>query len=350
MTTVQVLVSIVFVIGAQLVPQIMIRLDGRTLSRVDSWWFVFLPPVWFAGIDDAVVGSGARSSWLMGSIGIAATSTVLWFAFRRLATSYHAGLQAVADSTSRRPVRARSSVLQKLVRVPPLSWWLRDSVSRGSFVLSAAYLFRDRDTKTRLYPGIAPMLVMPIIMMMPGRHSSSHSGSFGAAFAGSYLGLVPMLALGMLELSQQWQASDIFRLAPVSGPAEFANGARRAVLLLITLPMLLLFAALVVVMGNASQLRLMVPGVMAIPIYAMVPCLGGRSVPLSRPTDEAKAATRGFRMIGVMIFSGLLAAAATFADSHHLLNYLISGEFILVVTAYLLMRVSASRAPWPALD
>src|SRR5256885_12239340 len=48
-----------------------------------------------------------------------------------------------------------------LFRSPPLSWWLRDSVTRGAFVLSVAYLFRDRETNMR-----------PITQMRSEEHTS----------------------------------------------------------------------------------------------------------------------------------------------------------------------------------
>lgn len=41
-------------------------------------------------------------------------------------------------------------------------------------------------------------------------------------FSACYLMLVPMMSLGMLVVSQQWQASDVFRLAPAIGPAAIA--------------------------------------------------------------------------------------------------------------------------------
>jgi hypothetical protein len=351
MTTTQTLVSIAIVLLAQLGPRLMVRLEGTTLVTEDRWWIVLLPPAWFAGIDDAIAGSRAASSWWMALAGFVATGVVLWIAFGKLAKDYQAGLQSIAEAPVRRiSSRTRRRTLSRLVTVPPLGWWLRDPVSRASFLLSTAYLVRDRDVKLRLYPGLAPMLVLPVIMLLPSGSSGNGSG-FGVAFAGSYLGLLPLLALGMLEYSQGWQAADIFRLAPIHGPASLVHGARRAVLLFITLPMILLTGIIVVLVAQkGAPLALMLPGLIAIPVYAMIPCLGGKAVPLSRPPDQSKAANRSSTMFGVMLSSGVLAGIAAWSYSGGWFRELLLGEAVLVVAAYLVMRARVTAARWPSID
>jgi hypothetical protein len=278
------------------------------------------------------------------------TVLVLWIAFGKLALDYQAGLQTIAESPVRRATRSPRRLMTRLVSMPPLSWRLRDPVSRASFLLSAAYLARDRDVKLRLSPGIAPMLVMPILMLLPSG-KSGQVASVSVAFAGSYLGLVPLRALGMLELSQGWQAADIFRVAPMCGPAALSHGARRAVLLLITLPMILFFAVIVLlVLRTNARLVLMLPGIIALPVYAMIPCLGGKAVPLSRPMDQAKAAGRGSTTIAVMLSSFVLAGVAAWAYGAGWFRWLLLGETVTAVFLYLLMRMRVSRAPWPSTE
>jgi len=193
--------------------------------------------------------------------------------------------------------------------------------------------------------------VMPIVLLLPRGEGSSGPGAFGVAFAGSYLGLVPLLSLGMLSLSQQWQASDIFRSAPVRGPAALTHGARRAVLVLVVVPMLVLFTAIVLVMGRSIDgLVLMLPGLVALPVYAMIPCLGGRAVPLSRPPDEAKAARRTSVTMFVMFSSAVLAGIAAFTHARGWLPHFLAIEIVVAAAIYLWMRASLSRERWASLE
>jgi len=109
------------------------------------------------------------------------------------------------------------------------------------------------------------------------------------AFSGAYLGVAPLLAITMLQYSQQWQAADLFRVAPVARPGPLCHGVRRAVLLCLTLPLTILFALIAwLFCKESSQLLLLLPGMIVLPIYALIACLGGKGVPFSLPSQEGK--------------------------------------------------------------
>ncbi|HEY9508298.1 MAG TPA: hypothetical protein VIV82_00405, partial [Verrucomicrobiae bacterium] len=246
--------------------------------------------------------------------------------------------------------RTRRRFLDVLVNAPPLRWWLRDPVARASFLLCAAYLTRDRETKLRVYPGLAPMLVLPFVFLFQDR-GNAMMGGFGAAFTGAYLGLIPMLGLNLLRYSQQWQAADLFRNTPIAGPAQLCHGSRRAVLVFLTLPLLILFAVVVwLLRGQSVQWALVIPGLLALPIYAMIPCVGGKAVPFSLPSEEAKSATRGIQMFGIMIIAIVLAFVAQFAWKSGWFWWLVLAEFVVVSALYFSLRVSVAAARWQSID
>ena len=291
MTTAQVLIAVGAMLSGQILPRIHLEKMAR-FSEV-AWWIVLLPPAWFAGIDDALAGSGAATSWLLAGLGVLTTFVVVWIAFEKLAQNYATGLQALNETISRRsPKQAQRRWINILADAPPLRWWLRDPIERASFLLAAAYLLRDRDVKLRVYPGIAPMMVLPFCFMLPASGNGPvGSSGFGISFAGGYLGLIPLLGISMLQYSQQWQASDIFRAAPIFGPAPICRGARRAMLCLLTFPAVAAFALFAaIILPDKSHLVLLLPGVIALPIFAQLANLGGKGVPLSMPNEEAKSA------------------------------------------------------------
>jgi hypothetical protein len=151
----------------------------------------------------------------------------------------------------------------------------------------------------------------------------------------------------MLEYSQQWQAADVFRVAPLPGPARLCDGARRAVLCILTLPALAAFALIAWCMkSEAAHLPLLLPGIIALPLYALYAHLGGRSVPLSTPGEEAKSAGRGLRMIGVMMISMALSGLAAWSWSSGWFWWLLLGETALATGLYALMRASLASARW----
>jgi len=353
MTAAQVLVSVGAVLCSQILPRLVFRFDHVLNVGESSWWIALLPPAWFAGFDDAFAGSSLAASWLLAALAVITTATVLWIAFGKLAQSYESGLQALNETVSTRiKKRNHRRWLDRLVSLPPLSWWLRDPVARASFLLTAAYLIRDRDVKLRVYPGIAPILIIPFIFLLQSNHHDGSNGfGFGVPFSGLYLGMVPLMGLQMLQYSQQWQAADIFRAAPMIGPAQLCHGARRAVLCLLALPMLLLVGLIVwLLRGDLTPLILFLPGIIALPVFALVPCLGGRGVPLSLPTDAAKSAGRGLNMIVVMAITFGLAEVAALAWTQGWFWWLVLGEANVAVCLYCVMRLSLSKTPWPNSD
>lgn len=353
MTMTQVIVSVAAVLSGQVLPRLVIRHDHVFNVSESSWWIAFLPPAWFAGFDDAFSGSGLLPSWLLAAAATIVTATVLWLAFDKLAHNYEIGLQTLNETVSTRVKKQGGQRwLDRLVNVPPLCWWLRDPVSRASFLLTAAYLVRDRDVKLRVYPGIAPMLVIPFIFLLQNHaHPDLRVVGFGIPFSGVYAGLVPLLSLQILQYSQQWQASDVFRVAPMAGPVALCHGARRAVLLFLALPMLALMGLIVCVLGGgASALLLFIPGIIALPIFALVPSLSGKGVPLSIPVDAAKAAGRGMTMIVVMFIAFALAGLTEWSWNQGCFWPLVAGEAAVAAILYAGLRWRLGQVRWDSAE
>ncbi len=343
MTAAQVLIAVSVAMGGQLLPYLMTRFAGKFSFGQNSWWIGLLPPAWFAGLDDAVTGGRTPGSWMLAGLGVGATVVVLGVAFGKLATDYERGLQALGESRSR-PRRGGPGRrwFDVIINMPPLRFWLRDSVTRAAFLLTCAYLVRDRNVKLRIYPGLAPMMALPLMFLV--RDRSAGGGDFGVAFGATYLGLVPLIALTTLQYSEQWQASDIFRAAPLLGPAQLCDGARRAVLCVLTAPAFAAFVTLLLLLQiESSKLVLLLPGLVVLPVYALYPSLGGKGVPLSMPSEEARAAGRGLSMIGVMLAALALAGLGVWSKSGGWFWWFLLGEASVVIGLYGWMRASVKK-------
>jgi ABC-2 type transport system permease protein len=350
MTMTQVMVAIALVMAGQILPRLMFRLNQNGLLHFDleHWWLALIPPGWFAGLDDAVAAHGNGGSWLLAGIGLIATALVLWLAFGKLAENYGAGLQSMGETASRPPARSgtKRRWTETLASLPPLKWF--SPVSRAGFVLTVAYLFRDRDVKLRVFPGIAPMLVMPLVFLFQGQQAIE---GFWAAFSSCFLATIPLFALDLLQYSQQWQASDIFRVAPMAGPAELCQGARWAVLCLLAVPAFILIGAIVwVAQHNISHLLLFLPGLILVPIVSLIPATMRRGVPLSFPNEEIKSAGRSVKMMSVMIFAVILSAFASWAFKAGWFWWFMLAETVIALPVYFGLSAIVSRLRWKALE
>jgi hypothetical protein len=158
--------------------------------------------------------------------------------------------------------------------------------------------------------------------------------------------MVPLFGLGLLQYSQQWRAADIFRIAPIAGPAPICHGARRAVLCFLAIPAIVAFGILAwFTQRDAVQLFLLLPGFIAMPVYALIPSLGG-AVPLSQPTDEAKSASRGLSMIGIILVSMMIAGVATLTWIGGFFWYFVAIELMVAICLYTAMSVKLNRKRW----
>jgi hypothetical protein len=229
-----------------------------------------------------------------------------------------------------------------------MRWWLREPVTRASFLLVAHYLVRDRDVKLRIYPGLAPMLVMPLIFLLQDRNHDGFGGGFGLAFTGGYLGLVPLIAVNLMQYTQQWQAADVFRAAPIPGPAPLCTGARWAVQCFLTLPTVLGVALIIWgVERGPALLPLLLPGLIALPLYALYANLGGKAVPLSVASESAKSAGRSLVMMAVMFISMALSGLATWAWITGWFRWFLCGEAAAAALIYALMHKVNASSRWP---
>lgn len=347
MTTAQVLVTVAAVLGSQAVPRLIAHLGGKFSPTPELWWMGLLPPTWFASLDDALAGRGSTVSWAWAVFGLAITAGVLWLAFGKLARDYELGLRALNETTASPRGGRGGRWVGLLVNTAPLRWWLGDPATRAAFLLSAAYLARDRDVKLRIYPTLAPMLAMPLVFLFQDRQIGDNS--VGVALAGGYLGLIPLLALNVLQHSQQWQAADLFRSVPLPGPGPLCHGARRAVLVFLALPALTVVALLILLLErDVSRLALLLPGAITLPLYAMIPCRRGRAVPLALPTELARSGQRSVAMFIAPLFAVGFALLAVWAWSQGWFAWFILGELVVVAAAYTSMRASLASARWPS--
>jgi hypothetical protein len=350
MTATQVLLVVSIIGFSQIGPRTMNMMPGNIdLSSLPKWMFI-LPPVWFAGFDDALTGHATALSCSLAAFALAVSIGIPWLAVVRLAGSYQSGLQSFSESRPAKPrVPGKVSWLNRLSSLPGLRWVLRDQMVAVGYHLVIAHISRDRDTKLRFYPGLAPILIMPIVFIAPG--AGSMDSNFGVALAGGYLATLPLLAMNLLQFSSHWQASDLFRYAPVPGPGPLVHGLKVAVLTVVGIPALLILGlAVTLVSGSMKDLTMMMPGIIAMPVFAYIAGAFGKTIPFSKPSEEAKSAGRGLSIVGMMMSSFLISGAAIAAEKFGYLTWFLAIELIVAIILCSFFGGMINRLKWPAAE
>jgi hypothetical protein len=103
----------------------------------------------------------------------------------------------------------------------------------------------------------------------------------------------------------------------VPGPGRFILGAVVAIGAVLVIPALSVLGAVMTFLpGGLKHLPLLLPGLIALPVYALAPGAIDKTVPLSKPIEESKSALRGasmfLMMMSAMILPGIGLAAKHF--------------------------------------
>lgn len=356
LASLQSLLAILMILSGQIMPRLM-QLD--TLRHLDQagGWLLALPPMWFGALDALIGGSTMNPSalWLPAALGVLATAVTCWLALEKLGSAYGQGLMSLNESAGtpkEGKSKPRGRWLAALVKLPPLRWWLRDPVQRHAFILTTAYLVRDREVKLRLYPGIAPLLIMPLFMTFTGVRDE---GEFNAAmmlqgFATCFLGMLPMQALMFLRCSGHWRAAAFFHTAPLPHWTPLFHGARKAVLAVLTFPVLLLQVIIVcAVQRSLAPLALSLPALLLLPVLSLVSGLISQWLPLSKPPEEIKNSTAGcLMMAGTLLVAGIVGGLASWMWYLGHFRPFLAIEAALMTGAFFLMQHLMRDTPWVA--
>ncbi|MBL9076829.1 MAG: hypothetical protein JNL08_04955 [Planctomycetes bacterium] len=312
LTLVQTLLSVAMIAASQLLPRAMERMADVDLA---SGWAQALPPVWFGALDMVLCGVDVARHWPLALLAVAATALTAWLGLVRLGSAYGVGLMALNETagTDERPERQAPRRLRRLIAAPPLRWWLRDPVERQAFLLTTAYLLRDRVTKLKIYPALAPLLVMPLILAAPASRNSRTAAAEAADAAGrgpsqflsamgiAYVVLLPLQALLFLRHSEHHRAAALFRCTPLAHWAPLFHGARKAALTWFALPALGSVTSIVAAMqGSATPFLLALPMLGLLPVVSLLPGLTNEWLPLSQPNEDIRSQS------GCLLFAGAI--------------------------------------------
>lgn len=131
------------------------------------------------------------------------------------------------------------------------------------------------------------------------------------------------------------------------GPAAIYNGARRAVICFVALPLVTVMALIIFAIERShSELLLLLPGIIALPVYSLVPGLFGGAIPLSRPIEEGKAAGRGLTTVLIMFISMGISGIASVLWSQGWFWPFLLAETIVAVGIYIGMRYALQKIQW----
>ena len=102
--------------------------------------------------------------------------------------------------------------------------------------------------------------------------------------------------------------------------------------------------------GGLSKAELLFPGLLAMPVFALIPGAIEKTVPLSKPTEEAKSAARGGIMVLLMMASLVIPGIALWARNYGMFGrFLIAEGCVVIIACWLLSKIIAGKK-WDPLE
>jgi ABC-2 type transport system permease protein len=95
---------------------------------------------------------------------------------------------------------------------------------------------------------------------------------------------------------------------------------------------------------------LLLPGLISLPVYSIIPSSDGEAVPLSQPGDEARTASRGLVMMVAMFVAIMVATGAWWSWRLGWFWRFVTVETVIAAFLYVGMRRSMLRLTWSSLE
>jgi hypothetical protein len=326
----QIALAIVFVSLALVTPRSALR--GGIHVDPNTSFLVGLAPAWFAGLEAWVAGYREGT----GHLALAAVAALVGIVLLLRGPVLVRLAAAIAHVQDERGGR-------RVGRLPgdrwPLRGWVRDPVQRAAFQLATAYLRRDRDTRLRLRPSLVVFALLPLAGLVIEEKQGGHLAPLASV---CLLGMVPGVAMEALRISSHPVASELFAIVPIAGTSAVFHGVRKAAIWYV-LPAIG-FSFLLALMIVPAGLMLAVPGVLAIPVFTLIPGLFGPYVPLALPKARGQQAIANAVLLAASTgLLGVLVNATLAASRRGKFASLYIGELIVLLGVDRLLRFVVRR-------
>ncbi len=241
----QIVFTFLLFFSYQLIP----RLSEKFIHEgtdVSGTWLYAVPPAWFAGSVQVLLGRNRPiDSWLALT---AFTATILLFfvSFRRISLQYAHQIANLQTTKNKGKIKSYGSnqkgFLNSLSRK-----FLPTGEALAGFQLTSSMIKKDRSVKMTLYPILGLPLAFLALAIIDNSITDPfvrgsfleklHDMSYIVIF---FIFFVCYTLQNGLLYAQEWEASWLYRVAPITSPGRFYQGVKTALLLRLILPFFLL--------------------------------------------------------------------------------------------------------------
>lgn len=335
--TVQIILSVTMIVGAQIIPRMFSFVDIEIIYKVKIWHYLF-PPMWFAAplemIDSGNINIGLITMSILALV-VPVASIII---YGRLAPKFEEYLQKLNNNTykSKGKKEKLSFKVSKII--------CKNKEERVFFNFVSNVIGSERSFKLKAYPSLGLAIIFPFIFMMMDMHEITSIMEWRAQMAGSksYIALygatlmLPNLLI-LLSYSEMYKGGWIYKTTPIKNTSSIFKGSIKAIIYKFVAPIFIIQSIIFVIIFSPKVIIQIVGVALATILLLMIIFMTmGKSLPFSKKQEVADVSGNIGPVIITMVSTGLL----TF--THYAATFTASGIYIyitiLIVIDILLWR------------
>ena len=235
--------------------QIIPRLTREFLvndSEVSGIWLYLIPPSWFAGSVQVLMGLGRSMDIQLSFMAVVVTLGLVLFSFRRISLQYAHHISNLQTDTRSKlkaaptgPAAAKEGFLNNLMRKI-----VRTPESAAGFRLAMNMIRFDRSVKMAMYPVFGFPLAFLLLAVVEGEFLDpfvnppfSGENNMSTMVIFFIFFMVYFFVIGMVN-HKEWEASWLFHVAPIASPARFYRGVKISIFFRLIFPFFILLGVI----------------------------------------------------------------------------------------------------------
>lgn len=334
----QIALSIVMIVGYQLIGRMFNFIDIRVTTN-PKWWNFLLPPAWFAAPFEVFV-NGNYESWYL-YLSLLALLIPILFLFihtKIVMPNFENNLLKLNSSGEKgRTLVERKKKLNKIIA----DLLCYNKTERTFFRFSQNLLANERKLKLKIYPTLAFAAVFPFLTLLNYIRSEVTFTEMislltkGKAYLGMYLSILMLSStITLIELSENYKGAWIYKTLPIESPENIYKGAIKAYIFKYCLGIFIFISLIFLILYKFSiilDVVLMFINMMF--IVAIAFSSGKKRLPFSQDADKIQKQSTGSFLL-LLLINGVTAGLHWLAKINNLIFY---GYIAIALIATLIM-------------
>lgn len=335
----QIILSIVMIIGYQLIGRMFNFIDLEVVAN-PKWWNFLLPPAWFAAPFEVFLNGNHESWYVYLSLAAIIIPIISLFIHTKIVMPHFENNLLKLNSSSEKgsSFAERKQKFQK----KKASLFCFNNTERIFFRFSQNLLSNERKLKLKIYPSLAFAAVFPFLTILNYVRKdvtfaeALSSLAQGKAYLGIYLSIFMLSTTVMfIEMSENYKGAWIYKALPIASPESIYKGAIKGYIIKYCMNVLVVVSLIFLILYKFSIILDVV--LMFINMFLIIAIMfknGNKRLPFSEDADKIEKQSSG------SFFLLLLIVGATVG-----LHMLMRINMILFV-AYIVVALAATLFMW----